>query len=68
MAILRVKDIREKKMKAREASMSDLKRERAKLYSQKASGRVPENPGKIKEIKRTIARILTVNKEEVTSK
>ena len=37
MAILRVKDIREKKMKAREASMSDLKRELAKLYSQKAS-------------------------------
>jgi large subunit ribosomal protein L29 len=68
MAILRVNDIREKKMKARKVSMSDLKRELAKLYSQKAAGRVPENPGKIKEIKRTIARILTVNKEEVTSK
>jgi large subunit ribosomal protein L29 len=68
MAILRVNDIREKKIKARTASMSDLKRELSKLYSQKASGRVPENPGKIKEIKRTIARILTVNKEEVTIK
>ena len=68
MAILRIKEVREKKAKDREASMLDLKRELAKLYSQKASGRVPENSGRIKEIKRTIARILTVNKEEVSNK
>ena len=68
MAILRSEEIREKKIKAREASMTDLKRELAKLHSQKASGRIPENSGKIREIRRTIARILTINKEEVTSK
>lgn len=68
MVILRSKEIREKKMKAREASMIDLKRELAKLNSQKASGRIPENSGKIREIRRTVARILTINKEGVTSK
>ncbi len=68
MAILRSKEIRGKKMKARESSMTDLKRELAKLNSQKASGRIPENSGKLKEIRRTIARILTINKEEVNSK
>jgi large subunit ribosomal protein L29 len=68
MVILRSKEIRGKKMKAREASMIDLKRELAKLNSQKASGRIPENSGKIREIRRTVARILTINKEGVTSK
>ena len=68
MVILRSKEIRGKKMKAREASMIDLKRELAKLNSKKASGRIPENSGKIREIRRTVARILTINKEGVTSK
>jgi len=68
MVIIRSKEIRGKKMKAREASMIDLKRELAKLNSQKASGRIPENSGKIREIRRTVARILTINKEEVNSK
>jgi large subunit ribosomal protein L29 len=68
MVILRSKEIRGKKMKAREASMIDLKRELAKLNSQKVSGRIPENSGKIQEIRRTVARILTINKEEVNSK
>jgi len=68
MVIIRSKEIRGKKIKAREASMIDLKRELAKLNSQKASGRIPENSGKIREIRRTVARILTINKEEVNSK
>jgi large subunit ribosomal protein L29 len=68
MVMIRSKEIRGKKMKAREASMIDLKRELAKLNSQKASGRIPENSGKIREIRRTVARILTINKEEVISK
>jgi len=31
-----------------------------------ASGTKPENPGKIREIRRTIARIITINKEPKT--
>ena len=68
MAILRPKEIRDQKMKARLASLQDLRRELTKLNSQKGSGRLPENPGKIKALRRTIARILTINQEEVIKK
>jgi len=68
MAILRPKEIRDQKMKARLASLQDLRRELTKLNSQKGSGRMPENPGKIKALRRTIARILTINQEEVIKK
>jgi large subunit ribosomal protein L29 len=68
MAILRPKEIRDQKMKARLASLQDLRRELTKLNSQKGSGRMPENPGKIKALRRTIARILTINQEEVSEK
>jgi len=68
MAILRAKEIREKKMKDRLSSLEDLRRELTKLNSQKGSGRMPENPGKIKALRRTIARILTINHQEVSKK
>ena len=68
MAILRPKEIRDQKMKARLTSLQDLKKELTKLNSQKGSGRIPENPGKIKALRRTIARILTINQEEVSKK
>jgi large subunit ribosomal protein L29 len=55
-------------MKARLTSLEDLKRELTKLNSQKGSGRMPENPGKIKALRRTIARIITINHEEVSKK
>jgi large subunit ribosomal protein L29 len=38
---------------------SELLRERSKI----ASGGAADNPGRIKEIRRTIARILTIKKE-----
>lgn len=38
----------------------ELKKELMKINSQIAIGTVPKNPGKVKEIKRTIAKILTV--------
>ena len=68
MAILRPKEIRDQKMKARLTSLQDLKKELTKLNSQKGSGRIPENPGKIKALRRTIARIITINHEEVSKK
>ena len=68
MVILRPKEIREKKKKDRLTSLQDLKRELTKLNSQKGSGRMPENPGKIKALRRTIARIMTINQQEVNKK
>ena len=38
----------------------ELKKELMKINSQIAIGTVPKSPGKVREIKRTIAKILTV--------
>ena len=46
----------------------ELKKELMKLNSQIAIGTVPKSPGKVKEIKRTIAKILSVNNEKITNK
>ena len=66
MAILRAKEIRKTGKKDIESKVSELKKELMKLKSQKASGTMPENPGRIKEIRRTIARILTIEREVKT--
>ena len=47
-----------------ENKMVELKKELIKINSQIAIGTVPKNPGKVREIKRTIAKILTIKKEK----
>ena len=42
----------------------ELKKELMKINSQIAVGTVPKNPGKAKELKRTIARILTIETQK----
>ena len=42
----------------------ELKKELMKVNSQIAIGTLPKSPGKIKEMKRTIAKILTLKKEK----
>jgi large subunit ribosomal protein L29 len=60
MAILRSDDIRElseeEMFNKRNELLFELARERALL----ATGSAPENPGRIRELKRTIARINTI--------
>jgi len=68
MATLRASEIREMKTKDLEKSLSNFKSELMKLNSQKTSGRMPENPGKIRALKRTIARINTIKKEMEVAK
>ncbi len=64
MAILKVKDIRNMSSEERLAKLRELKAELMRLRAQQASGAPLENPGKIRVIKKTIARILTVINEE----
>ncbi len=66
MAILRVDEI--KKLGAKEIAEKalELKKELMRVKSQIATGTPPENPGRVKEIKRTLARINTLTKKEVT--
>jgi len=43
--------------------LEELKKELLRLKTQIASKTVPENPGKIRSIKKTIARIYTIRRE-----
>ena len=47
-----------------ENKVIELKKELMKINSQIAIGTIPKNPGKVKEIKRTIAKILTINQQK----
>ena len=64
MSIFRVEDLRRMSDKERneelESLMNDLLRERGVIDT----GGSPDNPGRVGEIKRTIARIKTVHREE----
>ncbi len=63
MAILRGEEIR--KMNANEQSeeLDKLKMELIRERAIASAGGAPENPGRIREIRRTIARIKTIQKE-----
>ena len=50
----------------RKTMLSELYKELMKLKSQVSRGTQPENPGKIRAIKRNIARILTISNVKKT--
>ena len=64
MAILRVKEIRKMKPGERVEKLNELYAELRKLRAKVAAGGAVENPGRIRELKRAIARILTIQREE----
>ena len=47
-----------------ENKIAELKKELMKANSQIAIGTVPKSPGKVREMKRTIAKILTVKRQK----
>ena len=51
-----------------ENKVIELKKELMKINSQIAIGTVPKSPGKVREAKRTIAKILTIKKQKGGSK
>lgn len=64
MAIMRAKEVRKMgdvELKEKEV---ELKKDHMKLRSQVASGTPPENPGRIRAIRRTLARINTIRREK----
>ncbi|MDP1553088.1 MAG: 50S ribosomal protein L29 [Methanobacteriaceae archaeon] len=64
MAILRSNDIREMDVEEIQQKLVELKAEFAKNISKSSASGVNENPGKVKELKRTIARVLTIMNEK----
>ena len=62
MVIIRLKDLKEmSKEKLKETSI-ELKKDLMKARTQISSKQNPDKPGKVKEIRRTIARIKTLQK------
>lgn len=64
MAILQTEEIRNMSERELEEKMDDLQLELAKERGKIAVGGFPENEGRMKEIKKTLARIKTVLNEQ----
>jgi len=64
MAIIRIHEIRKLAKEERAKRLSELKAELSKLMATKAMGGSIENPGRIRLLKKTIARFHTVTREE----
>ncbi len=64
MAIVHVEEIRDMTPAERQAELEDLETELLNTNAVLAAGGAPENPGEIGELKRTIARVKTVQREE----
>ncbi|MDG5819857.1 50S ribosomal protein L29 [Natronococcus sp. A-GB7] len=64
MAILHVEEVRDMTAAEREDELEELETELLNQKSVLAAGGAPENPGRIGELSRTIARIKTIQREE----
>ncbi|ADG13299.1 50S ribosomal protein L29 [Methanocaldococcus infernus] len=63
MAIIRKSELRNMSDEDLKKKLVDLKRELLKERAHKMTAGVPLNPGRMREIRRTIARILTILNE-----
>ena len=64
MPILRISEIRKMSNEEREKRLTELRAELARMRTMVKAGGAVDNPSRIRELKRTIARILTVINEE----
>ncbi|WP_332899756.1 MULTISPECIES: 50S ribosomal protein L29 [unclassified Haladaptatus] len=64
MAILYTDEIRDMTPAEREAELEELETELLNDRAIQAAGGAPENPGRTSELRRTIARIKTIQAEE----
>ncbi len=60
MAIIRKQELQNITEEHIESKILELSKEMMKLQAQRAVGTAIDNPGKIKEIRRTIARLVTI--------
>ncbi len=59
MAIISKSDFKQMNETQLNEKLSDLKKELMKINTQISTGTVPENPGRVSEVKKTISRIIT---------
>ncbi|MBY9006879.1 MAG: 50S ribosomal protein L29 [Candidatus Lokiarchaeota archaeon] len=63
MTVLKAKDIREMNENERLRTLTDLRQELMMLYSMQTGGGLADNPAKAKQLRKQIARVLTVMNE-----
>ena len=68
MPILRMKDIRSMSSKERKEKIAELRTELTRLKTMVKAGGSIDNPSRIRELRKTIARILTIETEERQAK
>jgi len=61
---MKVKEIKEMTMEELDQQMQDIKKEQFNLQLQQVSGQL-ENPARVKELRRTVARIKTIQNQNV---
>jgi len=64
MAILRLKEIRDMSSDQRTAKVNEFRTELARLKTMVAAGGSIDNPSHIRELRKTIARMLTIEAEQ----
>lgn len=64
MAIVRADELRDMTPAERQEQLDNLETELLNDRAVQATGGAPDNPGRIKELRRTIARIKTIRREE----
>jgi large subunit ribosomal protein L29 len=62
--ILRLKDIKDMSTEERAKKVSELRAELARLKTMVRAGGAVENPTRIRELRKTIAKILTIENED----
>jgi large subunit ribosomal protein L29 len=64
VSILHPTEIRDMTPAEREAELEELETELLNANAVQAAGGAPDNPGRVGELKRTIARVKTIQREE----
>jgi len=64
MPIIRLKDIREMSSEDREKRVMELRTELLRLKTMVKAGGAIDNPARVRELRKAIARVLTVETEE----
>lgn len=64
MAVLKKSELKKMSTEEMNKRMLEIKKELMKLRAQASRGAQPENPGKIRALRRAIARILTVQNQK----
>jgi large subunit ribosomal protein L29 len=68
MALINKKDLKNMSKEELRSKFQDLKKELIKENAQIAVGTTPKSPGKVKQMKKTIARIIPLLKSHETKK